>query len=794
MLLVRKLFLSSAAFILLPMLAYAQSLEDSDGKQLVEEYCLSCHNDEDYAGSLDLSLLLADDITPHHDTWEKVIRKLRAGMMPPPGESRPDESDYLELTQGLENWVDSHSPRYPGSVTLHRLNRTEYANAIRDLLELEIDPTLLLPSDTLARGFDNLAGSLSLSSTQLEAYSTAATKIASMALGYLRSPTEATFIPPGDTSQNQQLDGMPFGTRGGMVVSHTFPADGDYKIIIKNHRVGTFMSGEQLEISIDGERVHLFDYTNLGRGRGEAGEGDLSITIPVKSGSHAVGVTFIATNYRPSFSTIKQYDRKSLENEMLPGLYNYPEIGFLRIQGPFNPSQPIDSPSIRKVYTCRPGNQDQEVSCARQILSTLAGKAYRRPINEQDMVPLLAFFEEGRSAGSFEEGIELALARVLASPNFLLRVEQEPEALEPGESYSISELELASRLSFFLWSSIPDDELIDLAINNRLREPGVLDQQVKRMLADPRSVSLVNNFATQWFYLRNLDITYPDGIYYPDWDDELRQSFRRELELFFDSIIREDRSIVDLLDADYTFINERLAVHYGIPNIYGAHFRRVALGPELDYRRGLLGKGSFLAVTFTQNFRSSPVKRGVWVLENILGTPPPEPPANVPALEDTGGENVISTLRDQMELHRQDPACASCHRIMDGIGFALEVFDADGKFRPVNGHPRKWSGVAMPVNTSVELWDGNLVDGPVELRNNLVKYSPQFVRFAVEKLMTFGLGRGVEYYDMPVIREIVNASAEEDYRFSSLVLGIVNSAPFQSRVKQTLESETLANR
>jgi hypothetical protein len=792
--LVRKYLVSIAAFIFLPVPSYAQSLEDSDGKQLVEQYCLSCHNDEDYAGSLDLSLLIADDIAPHQDTWEKVIRKLRAGMMPPPGESRPDENDYLAMTEGLENWVDTHSPRYPGSVTLHRLNRTEYANAVRDLLDLEVDPALLLPSDTLARGFDNMAGSLSLSSTQLEAYSTAATKISSMALGYLKSPTEATFIPPGDTSQNQQLEGMPFGTRGGMVVSHTFPADGDYNFIIKNHRVGTFMPGEQLEISVDGERVHLFDYTSLGRGRGEGGEGDLSVTVPVKSGSHIVGVTFLATNYRPSYSTIKQYDRKSLENEMLPGLYNHPEIGFLRIQGPFNASQPLDSPSIQKVYICRPGNQDQEISCARQILSTLARKAYRRPINEQDMVPLLAFFEEGRRTGSFEEGIELALARVLASPSFLLRVEREPEALDPGETYTISELELASRLSFFLWSSIPDEELINLATSNQLREPGVLDQQVKRMLADPRSASLVSNFATQWFYLRNLDITYPDGIFYPDWDDELRQSFRRELELFFGSIISEDRSIVDLLDADYTFINERLAVHYGIPNIYGAHFRRVNLGPELDYRRGLLGKGSFLAVTFTQNFRSSPVKRGVWVLENILGTPPPEPPANVPALEDTGGEIVISTLRDQMELHRQDPACASCHRIMDGIGFALEVFDADGKFRPVNGHPRKWSGVAMPVNTSVELWDGSLINGPIDLRNNLVRYSPQFVRFAVEKLMTFGLGRGVEYYDMPVIREIVNESAEEDYRFSSLILGVVNSAPFQSRVKQNSESESLANR
>ena len=764
--------------------AHAQPVLTKSNSELVEEYCVGCHNFEDYAGSLDLTQALAASIPDHAETWEKVIRTLRAGMMPPPGAARPPESQYLLLTHDLENQIDSFAPVNPGSVTMHRLNRTEYANAIRDIFALEIDPGLLLPSDTLARGFDNMAGSLVISPTLLEAYSSAATRIASMALGYLKSPTEVTYIPPGDTSQNQHIEGMPFGTRGGMVVHHTFPADGDYTFIIKNHRVGTFIPGEQLEINVDGERMHLFDYTNLGRGRGEGGEGDLSVTVPVKAGSHTVGATFLATHYRPSYSLIKQYERKSLENEMLPGLYNYPVIGFLRIQGPFNAAKPENSASIRKVYSCRPANSDEEHACAREILMNLAKLAYRRPVSEEDMTPLMAFFEQGLGQGTFEEGIELAVARMLASPKFLVRVETQPEELAVGDVYRISDLELASRLSFFLWSSIPDEELIDLAAEGKLKDPDILEKQVRRMLADPRASSLVTNFASQWFYLRNLDMTYPDGIYYPDWDDELRQGFGREMELFFESVVHEDRSIIDLLDADYTFVNERLARHYGIPGIYGSHFRRVTLGPELEHRRGLLGKGSFLSVTFTQNFRTSPVKRGVWVLENILGTPPPEPPPNVPPLEDAAGGIPITSLQEQMILHRQDPACASCHRIMDGIGFALENYDADGKWREFSAHPRKWGGVVAPIDANVELWDGTKINGVNELRENLLRYSPQFVRFAVEKLMTFGLGRGVEYSDMPVIRRIVNAAENEDYRFSSLVLGIVNSEPFQMRVKE----------
>ncbi len=774
-----------------PALAQLSGI-DASQREAIEEYCVGCHNFDDYAGSLDLTSILAEEIPVHSETWEKVVRKLRAGMMPPPGQDRPEWDDYVALTQWLETEIDSSAILNPGTKTLHRLNRSEYANAIRDLLGLEIDPSIMLPPDTLARGFDNNAGSLSISSTLLEAYTTSAMQVSSMAFGYLNSPTEATYLPAGDTSQNQHLEGLPFGTRGGMLVRHTFPSEGDYTFVIKNHRAGTFMPGEQLEISIDGERVHLAAYTNLGRGRGEGGEGDMSVTLPVKAGSHILGVTFMATHLRPSFDVIKQFDRKSLENEILPGMQNHPIIGYLKIQGPFNAVPQVDSASIRKVFICTPLELDEEEPCAREILSTLAQRAYRRPLRDEDIAPLMAFYQSGRDAGSFQEAIELGVSRILSSPQFLVRTEQEPADMPEGEAYRITGLELASRLSFFLWSSIPDDELVDLAVRGQLSDPAVLENQVMRMLADSRSKSLVENFASQWFYLRNLPTTYPDGIYYPDWDDELRRSFQRETELLFKSIVDEDRSIIDLLDADYTFINERLAKHYGIDNIYGSHFRKVTLGPELDYRRGMLGQGSFLSVTYTQNFRTSPVKRGVWVLENLLGTPPPAPPANVPALEEAAGAAVISSLRDQMTLHRQNEPCATCHKMMDPIGFALENFDADGKWRTLEGHPRKWGGIAVPIDTSVVHWDGTPAEGPVDLREALLKYSPQFVRFATEKLMTYGLGRGVEYYDMPVIRSIVQAAEADDYRFSSLVLGIVNSAPFQMRTSIRENEEELA--
>ncbi len=752
-------------------------------RALLDQYCVTCHNDRAKTANLSLAELDLATVGDHPELWEKVVRKLRAGVMPPPDVKRPPLQEYEALRDWLEAEIDRKAAARvnPGAVGLHRLNRTEYAQVVRDLLDLEIDVTTLLPPDDSARGFDNIAGSLTISPTLLEAYTTAAARVARMAVGYWKTPTESTYLAPGDTSQNQHIEGLPLGTRGGMLVRHDFPADGEYKFSLQNFGIGSFIPGEQLELSIDGERAHLFKYQGVGMTQGMSGEGDgaLEVTIAVKAGSRAVGATFLATNYRPSLDMIKQYERKSLENNSIPQLQYYPAIGFLRIQGPFTAQRPTDSRSIRKVLTCRPATISQEEACAKAILSTLARRAYRRPATPQDVGELMTFFYEGRPTGTFEDGIELAIRRLLASPKFLVRAEKEPANVRAGETYRISDLELASRLSFFLWSSIPDDELITVASQGRLGNARALEQQVRRMLADPRSDALVGNFAAQLLYLRNLPATSPDGVFYPDWDDELRQSFRRETELFFESIIREDRNIVDLLTADYTFVNERLARHYDIPNIYGAHFRRVTLGPELDHRRGLLGKGSFLAVTWTQNFRTSPVKRGVWVLENILGTPPPEPPPNVPPLEDSaGGSGKTLTLRDQMTLHRKNPQCAGCHKIMDPIGFALENFDADGKWRT-----RQGGDGGTPINASVELYDGQQVNGPVELRQALLRYSPQFVRIFTEKMLTYALGRGVEHSDMPAIRSIVRDVAADDNRFSAIVLGIVRSAQFQMRVK-----------
>jgi len=759
-------------------------------RTLLDQYCETCHNDRTKRANLSLEHLDMTTAGDHPELWEKVIRKLRAGMMPPPGIKRPPLQQY----EGLRDWLESEIDRRafghpnPGVVVLHRLNRTEYANAIRDLLDIEIDPATYLPSDDAARGFDNVAGSLTISPTLLEAYSTAAMRIARMTVGYWKSPGMANYIAPGDTSQNQHIEGLPIGTRGGLLVTHNFPADGEYKFEIQNFGLGKYTPGEKIEFLIDGERVDLFDYVGVGLSQGMQADNDGSIvvTAPVKAGSHKVGVTFLATNFRPTLDLIKQYERKSLENNSIPQLQYYPAIGLLRIQGPFGATRPEDSRSLRKVMICKPTTAAQEEPCAKQILSTLAKRAYRRPVDALDLESLMNAYEAGRRDGPFEEGIEAGLQRLLTSPQFLVRAEKEPANLPVGKPYRISDLELASRLSFFLWSSIPDDQLINLAAQNRLSNPIVLEQQVKRMLADPRSQSLVTNFADQLLYLRNLAATSPDGVYYPHWDDELRKGFRRETELLFDSVIREDRNVLDLLTANYTFVNERLAKHYGIPNIYGGQFRRVTFSPEMDYRRGLLGQGSFLSITWQQNFRTSPVKRGAWVLENILGTPPPEPPPNVPPLEDsTAGSNRVMTLREQMTIHRKNEPCASCHKLMDPIGFALEYFDADAKWRTKQG-----GDGGVPIDASVELWDGTKVNGPAELRQALLHYSPQFVRMLTEKMMTFGLGRGVEYFDMPVIRSITKNAEKNNYRFSSILMGIIRSPQFQMRTKT---AETAAN-
>src|SRR5215468_4987126 len=691
-------------------------------RALLDQYCVTCHNDKTKRANLTLEKLDLTTVGDNPQLWEKVVRKLHAGVMPPPGMRRPPLADYEGLRDWLENGIDQKAAARgpnPGSVVLHRLNRTEYANVIRDLLDIEIDPAKFLPPDDSARGFDNVAGSLTISPTLLEAYTTAASRIARMAVGYWKAPTEASYIAPGDVGQSHHIEGLPLGTRGGMLVHHNFPSDGEYKFSIQNFGVGTYVPGEKLEFLVDGERVKLLDYVGVGLTQGMSGENDgsIDVTVPVKAGSHVVGVTFLETNYRPSLNVVKEYERKSLDNNSIAQLQYYPVIGLFRISGPFIPQRPEDSASMRKVLTCRPANAAQEEPCAKQILSTLARRAFRRPVNPQDLESLMNFFEEGRKLGRFEDGIELALRRLLASPQFLVRAEREPANLAAGKTYRITDLELASRLSFFLWSSIPDDQLINLATQNRLSSPVVLEQQVRRMLADPRSKALVENFADQVLYLRNLPVTSPDGKFYPNWDDELRKDFRTETEMLFESIMREDRSMLDLLTANYTYLNERLAQHYGIPGIYGSQFRRVQLGADLDYRRGLLGQGSFLSITWVQNFRTSPVKRGVWVLENILGTPPPEPPPNVPPLEDTkGGPEKILTLREQMTMHRKNEPCASCHKLMDPIGFALENFDADATWRTKQG-----GDGGVPIDASAELWDGTKVSGPVELRNALLR-------------------------------------------------------------------------
>lgn len=753
-------------------------------KAVLDQYCVTCHNDRAKMANLSLADLdIANPANMDAEMWERVVRKMQSGIMPPPGVRRPPDAQYAATRDFLEAQLDRKAAVSPnaGSVMLHRLNRAEYANVVRDLLAIEIDPSLFLPSDDSARGFDNVAGSLTISPTLLEAYTSAAQRIARMAVGYWRSPTEAKYIAPADSSQNQHIEGLPLGTRGGMMVRHNFPADGEYTFEIQNYGLGTYVPGEQIEFLVDGERVGLQDYVGVGTSQGMSGENDgsIQITVPVKAGTHTVAATFLQTNLRPSLNIIQEFDRKSLDNNNIPQLQYYPAIGFFRITGPFSPQRPEDSPSIRKVFTCRPANASQEESCAKQILSTLTRSAYRRPETAQDLESMMSFYAEGRQAGTFEDGIELALRRLLASPQFIVRAEREPANTPEGRSYKITDLELASRLSFFLWSSIPDDQLITLASQNRLSNPTVLEQQVRRMLADPKSQALVENFAAQMLYLRNLPVTSPDGRFYPDWDDELRHSFRRETEMLFESLMREDRNVVDLITADYTFLNQRLAQQYGIPGIYGSHFRRVQLGPDMDHRRGLLGQGTFLSITWVQNFRTSPVKRGVWILENILGTPAPEPPAVVPPLEEAaGGSTNALTLREQLDLHRKNEPCASCHKIMDPIGFALENFDADGKWRTKHGGEG-----GTDLNVAAELWDGTQVNGPSQLRNALLKYTPAYMRMFTEKMMIYSTGRAMEYYDMPAVRAIVRDVARNDNKFSALVLGVVKSAPFQMRTK-----------
>jgi len=746
-------------------------------RAVLDKYCVTCHNQRLKTAGLQLDKMDLAHVRDQAEVWEKVVRKLRAGMMPPAGMPRPAAADYEALTVALENELDRAAAAKPklAAPGVHRMNRTEYKDAIHNLLGLDIDPAIYLPADDASYGFDNVASGLNVSPALVEGYVTAATKISRLAMGRETEPARKVYHVREDYSQEDHIDGLSFGTRGGMLIHHYFPADGEY--LISWAPVRTSVSGlyggdsedERLEVTVDGERLKLFRIgsdvpLSTNKDKNEA-------RVNVKAGSHAIGLAFIATTYVPNVDLNKHYKRSILDDNLVDGFTFTPQVSSVTVSGPYNATPTTDTPSRRKIFLCRPANAAEEVPCARKILTTLARQAYRRPINDTDTETLLSFYQKGRNGAGFDDGIERALELILAHPEFVFRTEDAPAGVKPGQPYRISDLELASRLSFFLWSTGPDDELLKLAAANKLRDPGVFEQQARRMMADARSHELTKNFAGQWLGLRTLDSSTPEGVIYPNFDDNLRQAFRTEAEMFFDSIVREDRSIIDLLNGDYTFVNERLATQYGIPNAYGSQFRRVKLDGALDVRRGLLGKGSFELVTSIAD-RTSPVQRGKWVMSNILGVIPPDPPPNVPMLkESANGAPAEQTMRQRMEEHRANPACASCHKMMDPIGFALENFDGVGTWRTRDA--------GQKLDASGQLTDGSKINGVVDLREALVRYSPQFARTFTEKLMTYAVGRGVEYQDMPVVRSIVRDAARDNYRFSALVMGIVKSEPFQ---------------
>jgi hypothetical protein len=757
----------------------------ADSRAVLTQYCFACHNDRLKTGGLSLERMDLTSIGESPDVWEKVVRRLRTGAMPPAPSRRPDQATYDRLTSWLEGELDRQAAAHPnpGRPAVHRLNRSEYANAIHDLLALDVNVASLLPPDDSAFGFDNVADVLGVSPVLLERYLNAADEISALAVGDRDvSPGSESYHVRFDLSQDQHIDGLPLGTVGGTLIHHTFPLDATYVIQVKLFRTNlNAIRGieweQQLEISVDGQRAHLAsvggaaDLLLVGRNPTDGSdeiETRLQVRVPVKAGPRSIGVTFIQKS--PALGTVRlqPYLRSSADTFEQTGR---PHVQTVNILGPYDITGPGDTPSRRRIFICRPSSAREELPCARTILSTIARRAYRRPLAKGEIEPLMAFFVAGRREGSFDTGIQLALQRILATPKFVFRIEQDRADAAPGEAYRIADLELASRLSFFLWSSIPDDELLTLASRGRLKNPQVLEQQVRRMLADPRSRALVANFAGQWLQVRNLRGMAPNSNEFPDFDDNLRQAFQRETEMFFESIMREDRNVVDLLTADYTFLNERLAIHYGIPGVRGDQFRRVTLTD--DVRKGLLGKGSILLVTSHAD-RTSPVVRGKWILENLLGTPPPPPPQVVPPLKENEEGVKPLTTRAKMEEHRANPVCASCHKVMDPVGFTLENFDAVGAWRARDA--------GEPIDASGQFVDGTTVDGVVTLRHVLLKRPDVFVRTMTQKMLTYALGRGVEDYDMPAVRAIVRDSAKQDYRFSSLVLGIVNSAPFQMRV------------
>jgi hypothetical protein len=764
----------------------------SEEHALLNRYCVGCHNEKAKQGDFVLSTLDVANVGSDAARWELVVRKLRARSMPPMGRPRPTEAAYDGLITHLETSLDRVAAANPDpgrTDTFRRLNRTEYQNAIRDLLAVEIDVETLLPGDDSSHGFDNISVG-GLSPMLLERYLSSAQKISRLAVGTpVRSAGAETIILPADLTQEDHFDGQPFGTRAGTGVRYTFPADGEYQFELRltrdrNELIEGLTEPHQMEVSVDGARLQVFTLTPAARSGlndnvapqyvpEQAADAHLNFRTKVAGGPHVVRVAFIK---RPSalIETERQPYLASYNSDRTPR--TQPALYSVSIAGPFNPSGIGDTPSRKRIFSCRPVKTSDEQSCAKTILSTLARHAYRRPATAAEVQILLDFYKQGRADGSFEHGVEMALRAMLTSPAFLFRIEQEPSSAKATEgkagAYRVNDLELASRLSFFLWSSIPDDQLLEAAVKGRLKDSAVLEQQVRRMLADERAGALVTNFASQWLYLRNLDSAAPDNRLFPDFDDNLRQAFRRETELLFESVLKENRSVLDLLRADYTFLNQRLAKHYDIPNVYGSHFRRVELGPN-HVRGGLLGQGSVMTVTSYAN-RTSPVRRGQWILENLLGTPVPPPPQNVPPLPENNPGAKILTVRERMVQHRANPTCASCHQLMDPVGLATENFDAIGRWRTQ-------SEAGGPVDASGGLPDGSTFEGAIGLRKAVLNRPELFVTTLTEKLLTYALGRGIEYYDAPAVREITRRARTDDYRFSSVVLGIVNSTPFRMR-------------
>jgi mono/diheme cytochrome c family protein len=756
----------------------------------VQQYCGACHSSRAASTATAGGVVLdAPDLAGVPDQaamWEQVVRRLRTGSMPPAGMPRPDAATTAALVTHLERSLDAAAAKQPnpGRHAIHRLNRSEYANAIRDLLSLEVDTSTLLPPDDSADGFDNNADLLGVSPALLERYLSAAARISELAVGSNRIvPGSETYRIRGDASQVEQNEELSPGTRGGLLATHTFPLDGEYviKARLLETNLGSIRGLEyehQFEFTLDGERVLLApvgganDYvessvnaTNVVNSLDKR----LQVRVKVKAGQRAVGAAFLRRPPVYGGSRLQPFLRTTL---MAGDHLGLPHVESMTVTGPFNAADVVtvtETPSRQRVFICRPARAADETACAATVVRTLARRAYRREVTDADLAGLMAFYEQGRREAGFERGIELALRGVLVSPKFVFRAERTPAQPPSGQAYRISDTELASRLSFFLWSSIPDDELLDAAASGRLRQPAVLERQVRRMLADARAQALVGNFAAQWLHFRNLRSTTPDKNLYPDFDDNLRQGFERELELFVGSIMQEDRNVLDLMTADHTFVNERLARHYGIPHVYGSRFRRVTV--EQDARKGLLGKGGILLVTSHAD-RTSPVVRGKWILENLIGTPPPPAPAEVPAFPEDDPK-APQTVRARMERHRASPACASCHKVMDPLGLALENFDAVGKWREQEA--------GVKIDASGLLADGTQVDGVVAMRKALLARPEVLAGTFTEKLLTYALGRGLEHYDMPAVRDIVRTAGRDDYRFSSLVLAIVRSVPFQMR-------------